>query len=853
MSLQPASRPPRTGIWPDIRLVGLAASLVFALAYLNLAETSARHVTAPLWPANAVLIAVMSRLRPRLWPLAAGLGVAAMVAASLLRGTATPLAFALPLANGVDALLCVAGLRWAGTLPPDLRRLKDAGAFLVFGGLVAPLAAGLIAATARQLAGSGQFLQNLFDWWAARGLGTLVFTPALLAITPARLWRLVTPRRRWWALGLTTALALFLAAVFLQTRYPALFTIMPLLMLITFFLGLTGGALAILATTLVALYATLQGLGPFALIQGDAAEQMMFLQVFLLFGVVTVVAVAVLVEREQRSQRERIRLRDELIESERRFRAWADNASDVVAYSGLDSVFLYLSPSVERLLGYTPDELVGKSIEAIVHPDDLRDANRAIRARVLAPREAERPPVIYRVITKTGAVLWVEARPELLRDPDTGEPVGVSDIVSDITARREIAASLRAAKEAAEEATRAKTDFLANMSHEIRTPLTAILGFSSLLENLDSLSEEARRYVRRIVAGGRVLLSVVNDILDFSKLEAGQVHLDPAPFDPHEFVQATAELISPQIEAKGLSFDLALSPGLPPSLIGDSTRLRQILLNLLNNAVKFTSKGGVRLSADYDPGSGELCLVVADTGTGIPADKLDQLFERFSQVDSSVSRHYGGTGLGLAICKSLLDLMAGRITVESEVGRGTRIEVHVPAPQEAPAASRIDPPPRAEPAQEEPAGAVPTANATPAEVGPATPARILVVDDVAENRELVRLLLDFMGHGVEEAAGGEEACRLAQAERFDLILMDMQMPKVDGLAASRRIRASGGPNADTPILAFTANVLGDQVEQCLAAGMNDHISKPILADELTAKVRQWMSRAPGAVAAAPGD
>ncbi len=853
MSQELASAPSHRRLWPDMGLVGLAGLLVFGLAYFNLSEISTRHVTAPLWPANAILIAVMSRLRPGRWALTLGLGLAAMVAASLLRGTAMPLALTLPLANVVDALLCVAGLRWAGTLPPDLRRLKDAGAFLVFGGLAAPLAAGLIAATARQLTGSGHFLQNLFDWWAARGLGTLVFTPALLALTPARLVRLITPRRRWWALGLATALAVFLAAVFLQTRYPALFTIMPLLMLITFYLGLTGGALAILATTLAALYATLRGLGPFSLVRGDAAAQMTFLQVFLLFGVVTVVAVAVLVEREQRSQRERMRLRDELIESERRFRAWADNASDVVAYSGLDGAFLYLSPSVERLLGYTPAELVGQSIEAIIHPDDLRAATRAIRARVSAPRESERPPVVYRVITKTGALLWVEARPELLLDPESGEPAGVSDIVSDITARREIAASLSAAKEAAEAATRAKTDFLANMSHEIRTPLTAILGFSSLLENLDTLSEEARRYVRRIVAGGRVLLSVVNDILDFSKLEAGQVHLDPAPFDPQEFVRSTAELIAPQIESKGLSFALALSPGLPSSLIGDSTRLRQILLNLLNNAVKFTAKGGVTLSADYDPGSGELRLVVADTGTGIPSDKLDQLFERFSQVDGSISRHYGGTGLGLAICKSLLDLMAGRIMVASEVGRGTRFEVHVPAPQEQAAAPRIGLPPLAAPAQEEPGGDAPAADPTPAEEGGAAPVRILVVDDVAENRELVRLLLDFMGHEVEEAAGGEEACRLAQAERFDLILMDMQMPRVDGLAASRRIRASGGPNAATPILAFTANVLGEQVEQCLAAGMNDHISKPILADELTAKVRQWMSPAAGAEAAAPGD
>jgi CheY-like chemotaxis protein len=318
-------------------------------------------------------------------------------------------------------------------------------------------------------------------------------------------------------------------------------------------------------------------------------------------------------------------------------------------------------------------------------------------------------------------------------------------------------------------------------------------------------------------------LAVVNDILDFSKLEAGQLELNQEPYDPAEVLKSALELVAPQAAAKGLDLALDLDPDLPGLVEGDAPRLSQVLLNLLSNAVKFTSAGAVTLSAGYDAGGRRLRVTVADTGSGIPADKLDRLFERFSQVDGSINRRHGGTGLGLAICKNLVALMGGTIEVASIEGEGSTFSFAIAAPPATrPAAKPCAPQSCAE--------AAPTGGS----------AHILVADDLAENRELVRLMLEAVGHRVSEAASGAEAIEAASARPFDLILMDVQMPGMDGLAATRSIHQGGGPNAATPILALSANVMADQVAQCLVAGMRDHIAKPLQVPDLLSKVAYWL-------------
>ena len=402
----------------------------------------------------------------------------------------------------------------------------------------------------------------------------------------------------------------------------------------------------------------------------------------------------------------------------------------------------------------------------------------------------------------------------------------VGDIARVALIFRQNGKALRERTREAQAANEAKSEFLANMSHEIRTPLTAILGFTGLLRQTQGLPREAERHIQRIATAGDALLTLVNDVLDFSKLEAGQLELDPHPFDLAEFLRETIELVAAQIAMKRLTIDLDLAEELPETIVADSARLRQILLNLLGNAIKFTPRGGVRLEARYDLGEGldgRLRVAVIDTGDGIPAERLDRLFLRFSQVDGSVSREHGGSGLGLAICKRLAELMGGEIGVESLEGAGSIFWFTIAA-------------------KPGPEGAMPRTEELLAI--DMVPSRLLVVDDVAANRELLRTVLSPFGHEITEASSGREAVELAHRRPFDLILMDVQMPGMDGLAATRTIRSSAELNHATPILAFSADVLAGQLATCMAAGMNDHIAKPIDLHSLISKIARWSSDRP---------
>jgi PAS domain S-box-containing protein len=334
------------------------------------------------------------------------------------------------------------------------------------------------------------------------------------------------------------------------------------------------------------------------------------------------------------------------LESEARYRLLAEKSSDVISRVDLEGRHVYVSPASTQMLGYTPEELVGRLAAEFIHPDDIALIG-AVLDLAEAGRTAEIAPVMYRFRHKGGAWVWLDTHPSVVCDPD-GKPLEFIAVSRDVTRAKQAEAELNAAREAAEAAAQAKSEFLANMSHEIRTPLTSIMGFSGLLKEVDAMPEQARLYVERIATAGQSLLSVVNDILDFSKLEAGQVELDPHPFDPAAFLQETAQLLALQAANKGLDWRAEIDPDLPAYVLADSARLRQVLLNLLGNAIKFTAQGAVTIRATYADGA--LRVSVADTGQGIPAERRDRLFQRFSQVDGSVSRLHGGTGLGLAIC-----------------------------------------------------------------------------------------------------------------------------------------------------------------------------------------------------------
>ncbi|MFE1598445.1 ATP-binding protein [Methylobacterium sp. ID0610] len=408
---------------------------------------------------------------------------------------------------------------------------------------------------------------------------------------------------------------------------------------------------------------------------------------------------------------------------------------------------------------------------------------------------------------------------------------GILHIFTDVTARKAVEAALaeahrvaQAARREAEAGSAAKSEFLATMSHEIRTPLTGVLGYADLLMAEGDLAPEQRRLVQRIQGAGEALLTIVDDILDFSRIEAGEIKLDPRPFRPAELVDDALALIRAAADDKQLALTARIDPGVPERLVGDGGRFRQVLLNLLNNAVKFTRRGSVTVTVtrEADGTAAPGCPIrvrVTDTGIGIPAEKHGRLFQRFSQVDGSIQRRFGGTGLGLAISRRLVEAMGGEIAVESREGEGSTFWFTV----------RLAECPPAVPA--------PSPAAAPPRSGP--PARILMADDNLINQEIVRRLLEAIGHRVDVVDDGAAAVQAVQAAAYDLVLMDVQMPGTDGLTATRRIRGLPGAPARVPIIALTANVLPAQVAEFRAAGMDDHIGKPFRHDDLYAVVARW--------------
>ncbi|TAN50688.1 MAG: response regulator [Methylococcaceae bacterium] len=431
----------------------------------------------------------------------------------------------------------------------------------------------------------------------------------------------------------------------------------------------------------------------------------------------------------------------------------------------------------------------------------------------------------------TGRTLHMEtlvrARTSELLDNNRRLQVEIAERNKTEAALRESEHSYRLAKEAAEQASRVKSRFLANMSHEIRTPMNAIIGFSGLGQECNA-PDDARDYFERIHLAAENLLGIINDILDFSKVEAGEMKLESAEFRLADLVGAATDLIKPRLAEKGLSLRVEVAQELSGTLLGDALRIRQVLVNLLNNAVKFTRQGGVELRVE--PGAAQagglvqLRFAVQDTGIGLEDAALQRLFQPFTQMDASTTRKYGGTGLGLAICRQLVQLMGGEISVTSRPGAGSCFTFTVLVGKvavAAPAAAREQPGQQA------------------AQAESLRGRRVLLVEDNEVNQLVAGKILARLGLIVDIAADGRQALAALAAQAYQWVLMDIQMPVMDGLEASRHIRQDERWR-QLPIIAMTAHAMLDEVQECLDAGMNDHIAKPIHADDLMRVLVKWL-------------
>lgn len=518
-----------------------------------------------------------------------------------------------------------------------------------------------------------------------------------------------------------------------------------------------------------------------------------------------------------RSSRKFRRAFHELSEAERRLEDAGGAAGDYVWEGDVSGRYVYVSQRVSQVLGYEASELLGRTyFELASERDDVEERAAAILGEAQAFRNFE-----ARMICKNGSIIWTSSHGTPLKDA-SGRLTGYRGATLDISDRKRGEEGLIRQKEAAQTATAAKSQFLAVMSHELRTPLNSVLGFADNLA-MTPLSQEQRESLEMIRRNGDALLTLLNDILLFSRAEAGALGVFSEPTTIREFLEGVVALYRPSATAKRLELRLEVAPGVPPHLSLDQMRIRQILLNLIGNAVKFTLKGHVlvRAEATLSPnhsGEIELRIAVEDTGIGIPGHKTGFLFDAFWQGDSSDTRLHGGTGLGLPICRQLAGLLGGAVTLDASSREGSRFLFVCRCRQSE------------SPVEKQQSGVI----TLPKETAPPR-RRILIAEDNPANQKLLQLLLRNLGYASECAVNGQEAVEMHERTPFDIILMDLQMPVLDGLAATREIRRkelSSPAMRPVSVVALTANAMSGDRERCLAAGMNDYLAKPIRLDDL---------------------
>jgi PAS domain S-box-containing protein len=495
-----------------------------------------------------------------------------------------------------------------------------------------------------------------------------------------------------------------------------------------------------------------------------------------------------------------------------------DNTNDLLGLFTPDGRYLYVNSAITRISGYTRDEYLQHNLYDYVHPDDIE---RMMRAEDEARKAALETTILTaRVRRKDGVYIWSETSSRLLRGDDDHIKYLVA-VTRDVTERVEHEQALLRLTAELERAQRLKDKFLAGMSHELRTPLTAILGLAEALQlgiGDGVLTETQQEMLATLEDSGRHLLDLINDVLDLSKIQAGRLTLHPKPMEIAACARSAWRMIQDLAHEKGVRLSLQIDDTLGWG-VADTRRVKQILVNLLSNAVKFTPTGGtIGLEVHGDATAGVVQLSVWDTGVGIAPADLDKLFHPFVQIDARLAREHGGTGLGLSLVKQLAEMHGGSVDVESAVGRGSRFTVTLP----------WTPCPETDETLDAPASLLPPLDGAP---------RVLIVEDHPVLRALLTYFLQEQGYAVDAASGGLEALALAEATPPQFILMDVQMPGMDGLEVTCRLRALPACS-DTPIIAVTALAMPGDRERCLDAGMTDYLSKPVTLPAIAAALHR---------------
>lgn len=793
-----------------------AAQLGFSFAF------EVKQVTA-VWPPSGLALAAVVLLGAEIWP---GLFIGAFICNSII-GVPVIAAMAIAAGNTVAPVLAGLILRDKFVLSPKLSRLSDVLSLSLVGAVTMAISAtnGTLQLLMTGIIEKDNALPVWTVWWVGDAMGVILIAPLLLTWTASlEKPRLSTDR----VIELMASIVCVSVVSYLcfTSVFPLAYPVFPIVVWIALRFEQRHIALSVVLASAMALWQTTHGNGPFA--AGAADYQIGMLVTFMAVLSITSLALGAMAS-ERTAALSALRKTNEALEerveertselaaanadlrlSEEQFRGAFETSGHGMAIVSTEGRWLKVNHAICEMLGYPECELLARDFQSITYKEDLE--TDIAHVKVLLAGVESSYQIEKRYIHKSGRLIWGLLSVSIVRDL-RGQPMHFVSQIIDITDQKDATAQLLEAKEQADAANKAKNMFVANMSHELRTPMTGLMGFADLLLD-DRSSERDRRHVTLMKQAFTSLLAIIDDVLDLSKMDAGRVAFESQPLRLRDLVAGLVQIFRSDASSRNITIEDHIAADVPELVRGDEKRIRQVLGNLLSNACKFTTEGRVDVTV-RKIGGDRMRFAVSDTGTGIPEDKTHLLFHDFSRLPGT---DVHGSGLGLAISKKLVEGMGGSIAFESVPGHGSIFYFDIPcSTSSADPSAKLDHSVRLD------------------------GIRILLAEDVEMNQIIVRSMLEAAGCAVDVASDGYQVLAALDRSSFDLVLMDVQMPKMCGLECCRRIRVSSTVYANIPIIALSANAMAGEIRDCLDAGMNDHIAKPISRSMMIEKIKRHAS------------